>query len=407
MEASLRRALLIALNSRRELSRDAICRLGRDVDAWATGDASPTGGARAAAIGVARDSLSSARGLVARAPELARTVVEDAAVRGWSVIVAGDDDYPAALFELELPPPVLFCRGRLPDVPGIAIVGSRAADPYGLEATALFATALASAGLAVVSGLARGIDAAAHRAATRDPDGRTVAVLGCGLDVDYPRGAKHLRRDVERQGALLSEFPSGTPALPQHFPVRNRIIAALGVSCLVIQAAVHSGSLITARYAMDLGRDVWAVPGRIFDRRHQGTNALIRDGASPALVPGEILESLPAPVQLALRDGLAARRSARAVADGEAAATGAPRPTGGRGPRGSGSAGHSDEGTFRERLLALLTPGDPTTAESLAQRGGASVDRVLAALLDLEIDGRVGRVAGSRFVRRVSSWARL
>jgi DNA processing protein len=347
-------------------------------------------------------ALTAAVALVPRATALGAAILADAAARGWHVIVAGDDDYPPALHDLPLPPPVLFCRGRLPHRPAIAIVGSRAADSYGLEATAVFAGALARAGLTVVSGLARGIDTAAHRAATRDPEGRTVAVLGCGLELDYPRGSARLRRSIERQGAVISEFPAGTPALPRHFPIRNRIIAALGFACLVIQAAPRSGSLITARYAMDLGRDVWALPGRIFDRRSAGANVLIRDGASPALDPEQILEALPTVV----KDALSALTSGGGASDGSPADGNG----GGVGPAdraravvSASSAGRSASG----RLLDLLTIGDPVTAEALARRSGQSVERVLAALLDLEIEGRVGRLAGSRFVKRASPWGRL
>jgi DNA processing protein len=384
MDAAARRAALLALNACQDLSREAICRLALAVDAWGTGGA-PALSAWAEAMRVAPRALQRALALLPRAPEIAGGLLADAAARGFRVIVAGDDDYPRVLCDLELPPPVLYCRGRLPARPAIAIVGSRAADPYGLEATAVFAAALARAGLTVVSGFARGIDTAAHRAALRDPGGATVAVLGCGLDVDYPRGSARLRRAVELQGALISEFALGMPALPGNFPIRNRIIAALGCACLVIQAAPRSGSLSTARQALELGRDVWALPGRIFDRRSTGTNQLIRDGAGPALDPEQILESLPLAVKEDL-DRIAALERAAASLDGDSNGD------------GSGRAG-KPIGVARA-LLELLAIGDPTTVEELSRRSGHTVDRVLAALLDLEIEGRVCRVAGSRYVRR-------
>jgi DNA processing protein len=383
MDAATRRAVLLALNGHPTLSRDAVCRLALGVDAWADGAARVTP-EWAAAMGVSIEALTIAVDLLSSSRALGAAVLDDAAARGFSVLVAGDPAYPATLHDLALPPPVLFYRGRLPNRPAIAIVGSRAADPYGLEAATLFAARLAAAGLTVVSGFARGIDAAAHRAAIREPEGRTVAVLGCGLDLDYPRGAGELRHAIERQGALLSEFPTGTPALPLHFPIRNRIIAALGVACLVIQAAPKSGSLITARQALDLGRDVWALPGRIFDRRSSGANLLIRDGASPALDPDQIVETLPSAVRDALRS--------------DGGATGPPRDS-----EATGGAPRS----FGGLLLELLPTGDPTTAEELSRRSGQTVDRVLAALLELEIDGRVSRLIGSRFVKRASPWARL
>jgi DNA processing protein len=434
MDRTLRRDLLLALNAERGLSRDAICRLALAVEHWGEGPARVTP-ERARELHVPIESLQAAVALVPAAPAVAAAIRAHAAARGWSVIVGGDDDYPPALPELSLPPPVLFCRGRLPRRPAISVVGSRAADSYGIEATGWFAGALARAGLTVVSGLARGIDTAAHRAATRDPGSRTVAVLGCGLDLDYPRGSERLRREIERQGAVVTEFPAGTPALPQHFPIRNRIIAALGVACIVIQAAPRSGSLSTARHALELGREVWALPGRIFDRRSAGANLLIRDGASPALDPQEILESLP----IAVTDALRARAAASGALGGADAAPGEAADRGSGSRRRSGTAAASTAHTpaspggpgtvpampevpaspggcgaapampeaLASRLLELLVAGDPTTAEVLARRSGRSVDQVLAALLDLEIEGRVGRLPGSRFVKRASPWSRL
>jgi DNA processing protein len=383
MGPAQRRAVLVALNAHRDLSRETICRLALAVDAWAS-DNAPLPARWADAMRVSTRALSTALELLPRAREVASRLLAEAATRGFTVIVAGDDDYPPALCELELPPPVLYCRGRLPPRPAIAIVGSRAADPYGLEATSFFAQALARAGLTVVSGFARGIDTAAHRAALRDPGGTTIAVLGCGLDVDYPRGSARLRREVEGRGALISEFAPGMPALPENFPVRNRIIAALGCACLVIQAALRSGSLVTARQALELGRDVWALPGRIFDRRSIGTNQLIRDGASPAIDPEHILESLPLAVKEEL-DRIAAIERAACTLGASAGEDDAPALM----TRGAAT-----------RLLELLAIGDPTTVEELSRRSGQTVDRVLAALLDLEIEGRVRRVAGSRYVRR-------
>jgi len=390
MDPQLRRAVLLALNGHPGLSRDAICRLALTVDGWAGGGERPAP-AWAAEIGVAPSALAAAAALVATARDRAAAVETHAAAREVQVIVSGDAQYPRALHELALPPPVLFCRGRLPDRPGIAIVGSRAADPYGIEATTFFAGALARSGLAVVSGFARGIDSAAHRAAVRDQDGRTIAVLGCGIDLDYPRGSGRLRREVERQGALVSEFPPGTPALAHNFPIRNRLIAALGVACLVVQAAPRSGSLNTARHALDLGRDVWAVPGRIFDWRSAGAHQLLRDGASPAIDPDHIVESLTLEVKDTLRRA-AARSSAERAASAPGGSAAEPDR---RSPDGC------DRGLDR-RVLDLLTTGDAVTAEHLSTRCGASVGRVLAALLDLEIDGRVVRVAGPRFVKRAT-----
>jgi DNA processing protein len=224
----------------------------------------------------------------------------------------------------------------------------------------------------VVSGLARGVDSAAHRGALEAPGGRTVAVLGCGLDVDYPLGSARLRRRIAARGAVISEFPLSTNPYKSNFPIRNRIIAALAVGTLVVQGEARSGSLITARLALDLGRDVYAVPGRVFDSRSRGPNGLIRDGALPAERPRDILESLP----LAIRERLT-------TAADEAEATGS--------DRAEGDAG---------RLLSAMTPGEPVTPGALATASSLPLERVLALLLELELAGRVRREPGPAWCRR-------
>ncbi len=210
-------------------------------------------------------------------------------------------------------------------------------------------------------------------------------MLGCGLDVDYPRGSARLRRDIERQGALISEFAIGMPALPENFPIRNRIIAALGCACLVIQAAPRSGSLSTARQAIELGRDVWALPGRIFDRRSIGSQPTHSRRGEPGARSRAVLDSLP----LAVKEEL----ERIAALEAAPAALGVARPA-------MAPARRHRRAASRGGLLEMLAVGDPTTVEELARRSGQTIDRVLAALLDLEIEGRVGRVAGSRYVRR-------
>jgi DNA processing protein len=273
---------------------------------------------------------------------------------------------------------VITVRGELPDGPAVAIVGSRRADAYGREAAELFARSLAAAGVTIVSGFARGIDAAAHRSALATPGGRTIAVLGCGLAVDYPKGHGPLAAEIAAagRGAVVSEFPCRLIPRAWHFPLRNRSIAALAAGTLVVQAAHRSGSLITARHALDLGRDVWAVPGRIFDESSLGANALIRDGASLALHPADLLEvlfprlpgfraqlALPLPMAAALEPG--------------------PEP-----PPG-----------FPGQVLAEIPPGATRGAEEIAIRLDVPVDRVLAALLVLELEGWVKRLPGSMYGR--------
>lgn len=193
-------------------------------------------------------------------------------------LTLGDDRYPADLREIHGPPAQLYVQGRLPDRPMIAIVGSRRATSYGLRVAHRLAEDLSHRGVVVVSGLARGIDAAAHRGALCGPT-PTVAVMATGLDRVYPPEHTDLADQIARAGALVSEAPPGTPPVPSRFPVRNRIISGLSKGVVVVEAAIRSGALITARMAADEGRDVFAVPGSVENPLTEGTHALLRDGA--------------------------------------------------------------------------------------------------------------------------------
>src|SRR5947199_3709487 len=290
MTTPSRRELLIALNTATEISRPAVYRLSRELDRWFNAAGAP--GLLAAELGVPEAQCAKALALRERARELAARETAEAETLNGHILTLDDPGYPPGLLQLSPPPPVITVRGELPDGPAVAIVGSRRADAYGREAAELFARSLAAAGVTIVSGFARGIDAAAHRGALGAPGGRTVAVLGCGLAVDYPRGHARLGDEIAAQGALVTEFPCGTTPRAWHFPVRNRIIAALSAGTLVVEATARSGSLVTARHALDLGREVWAVPGRLIDPRAAGPNALIRDGAALVQEPRDILESL-------------------------------------------------------------------------------------------------------------------
>lgn len=380
-----RRHLLIALAASQEVPRPVACRLAGRLDAWAERRWS-SGDTAAAGLGVPTEALTAAAGLRERAPAIARAERQRARELGARVVTRVDPEYPPALRELELPPPALWVRGRR--IRGasrsVAIVGSRRTDAYGREAAELFGRELAAAGLAVVSGFARGVDAAAHRGALAAPaldtapatagDGcRTVAVLGAGLGVDYPKGHRRLGEEIAAAGALVTEFPCGVEPEAWHFPVRNRLIAALAAAVLVVRATPRSGSLITARLALDLGRDVLAVPGGIFDPRSHGTNRLIADGAHPALEPRDVLELL----------GLAA-----------------PEPTAGEGAGEAGAPAPAASGSLRGRVLDALVPGEPSSPEALATALAAPVDRLLGVLLELELEGRVRREPGPAFVRR-------
>ena len=242
----------------------------------------------------------------------------------------------------------------------------------------------------IVSGFARGIDRTAHRAALGAPRGRTVAVLGCGIDVDYPRGQRALAARIAERGALVSEFPFGSEPRPWHFPIRNRVIAALAWATLVMQAKHKSGSLITAHHALELGRDVYALPGRIFDERAQGTNALLADGALLAATPDDVLEGGARHGLLALagqRELFAAPAAGGGGVPPESApAAGAPAAE----PRPTGAAG---------KVLEAMPPGRAQTVEDVAGRVEMPVDQVLGTLLELELTGWVRREPGPVYVR--------
>jgi len=213
--------------------------------------------------------------------------------QGVQLISFVDDDYPPMLREIHDPPLVLYVRGRLHpmDYNAVAMVGTRHPSTYGLETARRFAAHLAGMGLTVVSGLARGVDSAAHQGAL-DVGGRTLAVLGCGVDQVYPAENKRLYAMIMDAGALISEYPLGAPPRPYHFPRRNRIISGLSLGTLVVEAHVRSGSLITANQALEQGRDVFAVPGRADALLSRGTNGLIKSGAALTETAEDILEAL-------------------------------------------------------------------------------------------------------------------
>ena len=207
----------------------------------------------------------------------------------------GSAHYPRRLYDLYDPPESLYIDGdiSLLKMPMIAIVGSRSASPEGLKNAALFAQALSNAGALILSGLARGVDSAAHQATiTLGPKRRTGAVLGTGIDIVYPRQNIRLSHAISRQGLLVSELPLGAGPQAHHFPRRNRIIAALALGVVVVEAAARSGSLITARLAADLGRDVFALPGSIHNSNTVGCHLLIQQGAKLAFRPSDVLEEL-------------------------------------------------------------------------------------------------------------------
>jgi DNA processing protein len=271
--------------------------------------------------------------------------------------------YPVALRTIFDPPPVLWTRGSTAalNAPAVAIVGARAASAYGLSVAARLASDLAASGLVVVSGMARGVDSAAHRGAL-NVQGATVAVLGSGADVIYPAENRLLARDIAASGAVISELVPGTPPLPHFFPLRNRIISGLARAVVVIEAGEKSGSLITARTALEQGREVLAVPGNVLSGRNRGAHALLRDGAKIVESADDILEEL----------GMAVAAAAKAPAKTTAA---------------------------EDAVFDSLTPGEPADLDAIAERTGLTPTRLLPRLFELEMEGRVARVGGGRFVR--------
>jgi DNA processing protein len=282
----------------------------------------------------------------------------------------GDPRYPALLGAIPAPPR-LFVRGALEadDALALAIVGSRRPSPYGLAVAEQLASELAARGLTIVSGLARGIDTAAHRGALA-AGGRTLAVLGCGLDIVYPPENAVLARTIEARGALLSQFAPGVPALAGHFPARNRTLAGLALGVVVVEAAERSGALITAGFAGDLGRETFAVPGRITSPTSAGANRLIQDGAKLVTCWQDIVSELPEPWRRAVR-----------------------------GPSTSTSEQQQPEiGSDEGILFRLLTPDEPQHIEQLIARAEMDPARAGALLVTLELGGWARQLAGQRWV---------
>jgi len=263
--------------------------------------------------------------------------------------------YPPLLAELYDPPAELFVRGELEalSAPGVAVVGARSCSAYGAQVARAIARELAAAGLVVVSGLARGVDGEAHRGAL-EARGKTVAVLGCGIDRDYPRSHAELARRIVASGAVVSEYPPGVEPAPWRFPARNRIIAGLARAAVVVEARERSGALITADFALELGRDVFAVPGEITSALSAGTNDLLRQGAAPLTSVRDVFEAL----------GIEPEPASEAAVSDPAAA-----------------------------VLGILQTG-AAGADELTRASGLSSAEVAAALVELELAGLAAQADG-------------
>ncbi len=286
------------------------------------------------------------------------------------LIMFEDPEYPALLREIQDPPNVLWQRGAFEaiDELSFAIVGSRNASYYGTSQANRFATELAQRDITVVSGLARGVDSAAHRGAL-EAGGRTIAVVGSGFSKLYPPENARLAKEITQRGVLLSEFPLQTPAHPRNFPQRNRIISGLSLGVLVAQASLRSGSLITARLAGEQGREVFAIPGKIDTGDYEGSHRLLKEGAKLVTSIQDILSELPGSEELPTEvTEVAPKRKPAAETSTESA------------------------------LISLLTPSDSIDIEELIERSGLAAEQVKAALLMLEMKGKVKQLPGLRYV---------
>ena len=274
------------------------------------------------------------------------------------VLTLADADYPQALLNISDPPPVLYVKGRrdLLNIPSLAVVGSRNASPQGVRNAEAFAKSLSDAGLCIVSGMAHGIDAAAHLGGLHGR-GSSIAVVGTGLDKVYPAANRQLAHRLAQDGVIISEFPLGTPPLSANFPRRNRIISGLGLGCLVVEASVQSGSLITARMALEQGRDVFAIPGSIHSPQSRGCHALIKQGAKLVESAQDVLEEIGYPTS-AVTQTIAS-----------------------------------------EHPLFAHLGFDPLDVECLANRSGLTIGELSAILLQLELDGRIASLPGGLYQR--------
>ena len=281
------------------------------------------------------------------------------------IVTLADKEYPQALLNISDPPLLLYVKGRLDllNRPSIAIVGSRNATPQGINNAEAFAKTLSEAGLCIVSGMAHGIDAAAHRGALRglgNNRGSSIAVVGTGLDKVYPAANRDLAHALAQHGTLISEFPLGTPPLAANFPRRNRLISGMSSGCLVVEAGLQSGSLITARMALEQGRDVFAIPGSIHSPQSKGCHALLKQGAKLVETAQDILEEL----------------SSMYIASGSAVDT------------------VNTDSPLLEHLGF-----DPVNIETLCSRCGLTIAELSAMLLTLELEGRVSSLPGGLYQR--------
>jgi len=288
-----------------------------------------------------------------------------------------ETEYPKRLLEIYDPPPLLYVRGDVAVLGrhAMAMVGTRRPTPYGNQITERLAKDLAERGLVIVSGLARGIDSSAHRGACAASRGATVGVLGCGIDVVYPKENRKLFAEVEKRGAIISEFPLGAYPAPENFPVRNRIVAGMALGAVIVQGAQYSGSLITARLAMEFGREVFGVPGNVTEGASFAPNQIIKQGAK--LVTGweDVVEELPTEIRAELFPVDATTAAERAsLFEAALSAT-------------------------EKKLYELIRVEEAVHVDELVERTGLSSSETLASLCEMEMRGVIRQMPGKQFIR--------
>jgi DNA processing protein len=317
-----------------------------------------------------------------KSAELAREEVARATAAGVAMISTDDPFYPPRLKEIYDPPLILYIRGNAEVLtkPGIAMVGTRHPTPYGSGMAERLACDLASQGLVIISGMARGVDTASHRGAI-SAKGKTVAVFGTGVDVIYPKENSRLSEQIlALGGALISEFPLGTFAAPQNFPIRNRILSGMSVGVLVVEAAEYSGTRITARCALEQNRDVYAVPGNVTNKNSWGPNTLIKQGAKLVATWEDVWEELPQEVRLTLAPASTSESASASTASLFPDETLPPH---------------------EKRILSLLKADETTHIDEIVEKLEAemSSSEIFAALFELELTGKVRQMPGKNFVK--------
>ena len=326
---------------------------------------------------------SSAQSLATgKSMELAREEMARATAAGVEIVTLDDSLYPQQLKQIYDPPLVLYVRGQVEVIsqPGIALVGTRHPTPYGSGMAERLACDLAAHGLVIISGMARGVDTAGHRGAIA-AKGKTVAVFGTGIDVIYPKENSRLSEQIlALGGTLISEFPIGTSAFPQNFPIRNRIISGMSVGVLVVEAAEYSGTRITARCALEQNRDVFAVPGNVTNKNSWGPNTLIKQGAKLVATWEDVWEELPTEVRLLLTPATPESQ-----------------------PAGTASL-FGEEGELaphEKKIFALLKADESTHIDEIVERlePELSSSEIFAALFELELAGKVRQLPGKNFVK--------